>query len=47
MDKLIPWSFRCGAAVEPLKLVGQTEKHGTDVHFLADEEIFGLVEFSL
>lgn len=37
--------FRCGAAVEPLKLVGQTEKHGTDVHFLADEEIFGLVEF--
>ncbi len=37
--------FRCGAAVEPLKLVGQTEKHGTDVHFLADDEIFGLVEF--
>ena len=37
--------FRCGVAVEPLKLVGQTEKHGTDVHFLADEEIFGSVEF--
>lgn len=37
--------FRCGAAVEPLKLIGQTEKHGTDVHFLADEEIFGSVEF--
>lgn len=37
--------FRCGAAVEPLKLAGQTEKHGTDVHFLADEEIFGLVEY--
>jgi DNA gyrase subunit B len=37
--------FRCGAAIEPLKLVGQTEKHGTDVHFLADEEIFGLVEY--
>jgi DNA gyrase subunit B len=37
--------FRCGVAAEPLKLVGQTEKHGTDVHFLADEEIFGLVEF--
>ena len=37
--------FRCGVAVEPLKLVGQTEKHGTDVHFLADDEIFGLVEF--
>lgn len=37
--------FRCGVAVEPLKLVGQTEKHGTDVHFLADEEIFGSIEF--
>ncbi len=37
--------FRCGAAVESLKLIGQTEKHGTDVHFLADEEIFGLIEF--
>ncbi len=37
--------FRCGVAVEPLKLTGQTEKHGTDVHFLADDEIFGLVEF--
>lgn len=37
--------FRCGVAVEPLKLIGQTEKHGTDVHFLADAEIFGLVEF--
>ncbi|MHB9100849.1 MAG: DNA topoisomerase (ATP-hydrolyzing) subunit B [Sulfuricella sp.] len=37
--------FSCGVAVEPLKLIGQTEKHGTDVHFLADGEIFGLVEF--
>ncbi|GAO34940.1 DNA gyrase subunit B [Sulfuricella sp. T08] len=37
--------FRCGVPVEPLKLVGQTEKHGTDVHFIADEEIFGLVEY--
>ncbi|MBU1690961.1 MAG: DNA topoisomerase (ATP-hydrolyzing) subunit B [Gammaproteobacteria bacterium] len=37
--------FRCGVPVEPLNLVGQTEKHGTDVHFIADEEIFGLVEY--
>ncbi|MBZ0308217.1 MAG: DNA gyrase subunit B, partial [Anaerolineae bacterium] len=37
--------FRHGVPVEPLKFAGQTEKHGTDVHFLADEEIFGLVEF--
>ncbi|HUW51654.1 MAG TPA: DNA topoisomerase (ATP-hydrolyzing) subunit B [Sulfuricella sp.] len=37
--------FRRGAAIEPIKLLGQTEKHGTDVHFMADEEIFGSVEF--
>lgn len=37
--------FCCGAAVEPLKQIGQTEKNGTDVHFLADDEIFGLIEF--
>ena len=37
--------FQRGVAVEPLKITGQTEKKGTDVHFLADEEIFGHVEF--
>jgi DNA gyrase subunit B len=37
--------FRCGVPIEPLKLTGQTEKHGTDVHFLADDEIFGSVEY--
>jgi DNA gyrase subunit B len=37
--------FHRGVAVEPLKITGQTEKKGTDVHFLADEEIFGHVEF--
>lgn len=43
--KLHALEFRCGAAVEPIKLLGQTEKHGTDVHFMADEEIFGSIEF--
>ena len=34
-----------GIATSPIKVIGQTEKRGTEVHFLADEEIFGHVEF--
>src|SRR5512145_402653 len=34
-----------GVEVSPLRVVGDTEKRGTEVHFLADEEIFGHVEF--
>ncbi|MDQ7988825.1 MAG: DNA topoisomerase (ATP-hydrolyzing) subunit B [Candidatus Dactylopiibacterium sp.] len=34
-----------GVEVSPLKIIGNTEKRGTEVHFLADEEIFGKVEF--
>jgi len=34
-----------GVEVSPLKVVGETEKRGTEVHFLADEEIFGNIEF--
>lgn len=37
--------FHRGVAVEPLKVTGTTEKRGTDVHFMADEAIFGTVEF--
>ena len=37
--------FRAGLRVEPLKVIGATEKRGTEVHFLADESIFGKVEF--
>ncbi|MBS4069015.1 MAG: DNA topoisomerase (ATP-hydrolyzing) subunit B [Sulfurimonas sp.] len=37
--------FRLGEAVEPLKLVGQTEKKGTEVHFMPAQEIFGNIEF--
>lgn len=37
--------FRLGEPVEPLKLIGQTEKKGTEVHFLPSVEIFGNIEF--
>ena len=30
-----------GVEVSPLRIVGDTEKRGTEVHFMADEEIFG------
>ena len=34
-----------GVEVSPLKIVGDTKGRGTEVHFLADEEIFGAIEF--
>ena len=34
-----------GVAVSPISVTGNTELSGTEVHFLADEEIFGHVEF--
>ncbi|MDQ5959375.1 MAG: gyrase subunit, partial [Pseudomonadota bacterium] len=34
-----------GFEISPLKILGDTEKRGTEVHFSADEEIFGTVEF--
>ena len=37
--------FRHGDAVAPLKIIGQSSKKGTIVHFLAAKETFGLVEF--
>ena len=43
VDRLI--EIQNGVEVSPLKVVGQTEKRGTEVHFMADEEIFGQVEF--
>ncbi len=36
---------RDGFETSPLKVLGDTEKRGTEVHFLADEEIFGHIEF--
>ena len=37
--------FRHGDPVAPLKVVGESNKKGTLVHFLAAKETFGLVEF--
>ncbi len=34
-----------GVAVSPIQVVGDTENRGTEVHFLADETIFGNVEY--
>jgi DNA gyrase subunit B len=34
-----------GVEVSPLKVVGETQNRGTEVHFLADEEIFDHIEF--
>jgi len=36
---------REGHAVSPMRIVGDTDKRGTEVHFLPDEAIFGKVEF--
>ena len=37
--------FRVGGPVAPLKVIGETSKRGTEVHFLPSKEVFGLVEF--
>ena len=42
-DRLV--EVQDGVEVSPLKVLGETNRRGTEVHFLADEEIFGLVEF--
>ncbi|MDP1624556.1 MAG: DNA topoisomerase (ATP-hydrolyzing) subunit B, partial [bacterium] len=34
-----------GVEVSPVRVMGDTKKRGTEVHFLADKEIFGNVEF--
>jgi DNA gyrase subunit B len=34
-----------GVLISPIACTGTTEKRGTEVHFMADEEIFGQVEF--
>jgi DNA gyrase subunit B len=43
VDRLI--EVQKGVEVSPLKVVGTTEKRGTEVHYLADEDIFGPVEY--
>jgi len=34
-----------GMATSPIPVIGKTDKRGTEVHFMADETIFGHVEF--
>ena len=34
-----------GVEVSPMKTIGESVKSGTELHFLADDEIFGVVEF--
>ena len=34
-----------GDMTSPIKVIGETDKRGTEVHFLADSEIFGNVEY--
>ncbi len=43
VDRLI--EVQNGVEVSPLKIIGDTQSTGTEVHFLADEEIFGTIEF--
>ncbi|WP_300454676.1 DNA topoisomerase (ATP-hydrolyzing) subunit B [Accumulibacter sp.] len=43
VDRLI--EVQKGVEVSPLRVVAATEKRGTELHFMADEEIFGQVEF--
>ncbi|MEE8254308.1 MAG: DNA gyrase subunit B, partial [Nitrosomonadaceae bacterium] len=37
--------FRMGAPITQLTNTGKTERHGTEVHFLASKEIFGDIEY--
>jgi DNA gyrase subunit B len=43
--KAYQMEFRGGVAVAPLVETGASERHGTEVHFMASIETFGLVEF--
>ncbi len=37
--------FRMGVPQKPLEVIGESERHGTEVHFLASKDIFGHVEY--
>ncbi len=43
--KIHQMEFRKGVPVAPLAVSGESEKHGTEVHFLASKEIFGDVSY--
>ncbi|MHB1299669.1 MAG: DNA topoisomerase (ATP-hydrolyzing) subunit B [Burkholderiales bacterium] len=37
--------FREGEPVEPLKMTGKSDRHGTEIHFLPSREVFGDIEY--
>jgi DNA gyrase subunit B len=43
VDRLV--EVHNGVEVSPLKVLGDSERRGTEVHFLADDEIFGNIEY--
>ena len=43
--KMHQMEFRMGVPVKPLEITGESERHGTEVHFLASKDIFGSVEY--
>ena len=43
--KMHQMEFRLGVPVKPLEITGESERHGTEVHFLASKDIFGSVEY--
>lgn len=43
--KINQMEFRLGVPVNPLEITGESERHGTEVHFLASKEIFGNIEY--
>jgi DNA gyrase subunit B len=43
--KIHQMEFRMGVPVKPLEATGESERHGTEVHFLASKEIFGNIEY--
>ena len=42
-DRLL--EMRSGFEVSPMKVIGETDKRGTEVHFLPDDEIFQNIDF--
>ncbi len=43
--KVHQMEFRHGVAVEPLKTTGESERKGTEVHFMPSAETFGNIEY--
>lgn len=44
-SKIHQMEFSRGIPVTPLTIIGTTRKHGTEIHFLADADIFNTIEY--